>query len=119
MYAERHDVSITTATSGAATGFTPMVNGRIVAINYTLPTGSPLASTTDLTVTLEESGLAVMAATNITVSTTYYPVKAATTTAGAASTLTEVPIYAANERVKLAIAQGGNTTNGTITVVVA
>lgn len=118
-YPQTYSIAITTATGGGATGYTSVVRGRIAAIKYTKATGSPLASSTDITVTLEDSGQSVQTFTNINATAVRYPVAAANLPSGAASTITEVPIYAVYERVKAVVAQGGNTKVGTLTVVVA
>ena len=47
-----------------------------------------------------------------------YEPRKATTATGAASTLTELPIYLAGDRVKFAVAQGGNAKNGRFAVIV-
>ncbi len=118
-YAERHTVSVTTATGGGAIGYTPVITGRIAAIAYAKATGSPFASTADITVTTDISAQSVWSEANVNASETNHPVAVANLTDGSASTLTEIPIYAANERVKIAIAQGGNTKIGTFTVIIA
>lgn len=114
-FAEKHTVAITTATGGGATGYTPVVNGRISVIAYTK---TDFATTADITVTTEDSGQAVWSETNSTASKTVYPVTAGDLTNGTASTITEVPIYAVGERIKIAVAQGGNTKSGSFLVVV-
>lgn len=116
-YCERHAVSVTTTATGIATGYTPVVVGRIVAVQYSKATGG-LASTTDVTVTTEDTGQAVWSATNLNASTTVSPLVAAVLTSGAASSLSELPVYAAGERVKIAIAQGGNAKTGSFAVIV-
>ena len=119
-YAESHTVEVTTATGGDATAYTPVVTGRISAVKYTKATGTPFASTADFTITTDDTGQNVWVDSNINATETVYPVQIANlASTGAASTLTEVPVYAAGERVKITIAQGGNTTNGTFTVVIA
>jgi len=117
-YAQSHTVTVTTATGGGGTGYTPVVTGRIAAVTYTQATGG-LASTSDLTVTTEDTAQSVWSATNINATTTVHPVAAANLPSGAASSLTEVPIYACGERVKIAVAQGGNTKTGSFQVVLA
>lgn len=118
-YPQTQDIAITTSTGGAATAYSAVVRGRIAAIKYTKATGSPLASTADITVTLEDSGQTVQTFTNINATAVRYPVAAGSLPSGAASTITEVPIYAVGERVKAVVAQGGNTKVGTLSVVVA
>lgn len=117
-YAEYHVVTVTTATGGTITGYTPVVTGRVVGIVYTAATGTPLASTADFTITTETTAQSLWSESNVTASKTVNPVTAANLETGAASTLTEAPIYAARERVKIAIAQGGNTKTGVFTVIV-
>lgn len=118
-YVERHSVTIETATGGGATGFTPVVTGRVAAVVYTAATGTPYASTADFDVTAEETGLVIWSENNVTASKTVHPVTEGDLNTGTQSTLVEVPIFVANERIKIAIAQGGNTRTGTFEVVVA
>jgi len=119
-YAQSHIVEATTATGGAVSAFTPVVTGRVSAIIYTRPTGAPYASTADFTVTTEDSGQNVWVEANVNASTTVNPVIASNIAGtGAASSLTESPIYAASERIKISIADGGNTKTGSFTVIIA
>jgi len=118
-FPERHTVSVTTATGGGATAFTPAVRGRVAMVTYTAATGSPFASTADFTITTEDTLQDLWVESNITATQTIYPLTAGDLTTGTASSLTEVPINAAFERLKIVIAQGGNTTNGTFMFVVA
>ena len=115
----QHSVSVETATSGAATAYTTeVISGQIQAIKYTKPGSSPLASTADFTITTEGTGQNLWVDTNINATETVYPVVAANIAgSGAASSLTEVGVYAAQERVKIVIAQGGDTKSGTFTII--
>ena len=117
MFAERHRISVTTAADGSATAYSPPgITGRIHAIVYTKNT---FADGVDFTITLEATGESLWTDTNVNASETVYPVqKANLGGTGAASTILEVPIIAANDRVKIVIAQGGNVTNGIFTVIV-
>jgi len=117
-YAELHTVTVTTATSGAGTGYTPVVTGKIALVKYAKATGG-LASTSDLDVTTEVSAQTVWSATNINATTEQRPVAVAQLPSGVDSSLTEVPIYAAQERIQITVAQGGNTKSGAFTVIVA
>ena len=119
MYVVRHTVNITTATDGAATAYSPTVTGRIGAVIYTKDGTTPFASTADITVTAEATGEAIWTGTNVNASVTERPVAPATTTTGANSTITETPIWLANDRVKIVVAQGGNTKVGSIQIIVA
>lgn len=119
-YVQRHTVSVTTATGGGATGYTPVVTGRVTNIVYTAPTGSPYASTADFTITAEGSGIGLWTESNVTASKTVSPTQQAHDQVGAVETdPTRAPIFVANERIKIAIAQGGNTRQGSFQVIVA
>lgn len=119
-YVERHSVTIETATGGGATGFTPVVKGRVANIIYTAATGSPYASTADFTISAEGSGIGLWTESNVTASKTVSPSQPAHDQVGATTAdPARHPIFVANERVKIVIAQGGNTKAGTFEVVVA
>ena len=119
-YAERHTQTVVTATGGTATVYTPVITGRIAAVVYTKATAAvAYASTVDFTITAETSAQNIWTEANVNATETAYPVAAAKLASGAASTITESPIYVAQERVKIVLAQGGNTKRGTFTVIVA
>jgi len=114
--AELHSVDITTATGGGATGYIGPVRGIVQFITYATGT---LASTADVTITLEDSGQNLWTESNVTVADQRHPRTAADLEDGSASTLTELPIYAADERIKIVLAQGGNTKAATFKAVVS
>jgi hypothetical protein len=115
---KRQSVTVTTATGGGATEYSAVVQGTIRAIKYTKDGTAPLASTADFTITTEETGQNLWVDLNVNATETVYPVVPANiASSGAASTLTEVPVYADYERVKIVVAQGGNTKIGTFTIV--
>lgn len=109
-------LSITTATSGAYIGYTGVHNRFVHAIRYV---STDTASTADLTVTTEDTGLSVLATTNMAtdVDVTWYPRAVANTTAGAASGIAQEWIPVAGERLKFVMAQGGNAKTGTAYIV--
>jgi hypothetical protein len=119
MYVERQEVSITVDASGNGTGYTPIVTGLVRAIRYVPDGTSPYATGVDVTVTGETSGIAIVTITNAgTAAVDVYPRAAVATTANAAAlyaaggvaVLDLIPI--AGERIKIALAQGGNATTG-------
>jgi hypothetical protein len=119
MFVERHEVSITVDASGNGTGYTPVVAGFVRAIRYVPDGTSPYATGVDVTVTGDVSGIAVTTITNAGTSAIDVFPRAAT--AGitnsaalyaAAGTAVNDLIPIANEKVKIALAQGGNTTTG-------
>ena len=114
-YGERHTVTLTTNASGDATGYTPVVTGRIVSIQYVK---TDFANGIDVAVTGDQTTLAVWTGTDVNASATVYPLIAATLVGGSSSTLTEVPVMVVNERVKVVVSNGGDTKTGTFHVIV-
>jgi hypothetical protein len=120
MYAERHAVSLTTDASGDATGYTSTVTGRILSIRYVK---TDFADTVDFTITLEATGETVWTEENVTASKTVAPRQATHSTAGvaalyAATFAVNDYVVAAQDRVKIVIANGGDTKTGTFHVIV-
>jgi len=116
MYAERHTVAITTASGGTATGYTPPVSGKVISIRYVK---TDFDDTADFTITGEDTGMNIWTELNVTASKTCVPRQATHDTAGVATLYAAAGaavldhIVLAKERVKIAIAQGGNTKSGT------
>lgn len=120
MHAERHEVPITTDASGDGTSYTPEVTGRVLGIRYVK---NNYANGVDFTVTLEDTGEAVMVGTDVNASASFYPRVGVTDAAGAAATLDGTRLYrdavvAVRDRVKIVVAQGGDTKSGTFHVVI-
>ena len=121
MHVERHSITLTTAADGSATVYSPHVTGRVLGIRVVVGT---LDTGTDLTITAEATGEAIMTVANVAANTSYYPrvgVNAASD--GAAATLDGTRlmrdyVYLANDRVKIIAAQGGNVTTGTVIVII-
>lgn len=119
MYIERHEVSITTATDGSGTGYTPIVSGLVQAIRYVPDGTTPYDTGVDVTVTGDVSAIPVITVTDMgTGAANLYP-RAATVTilnaaalyaAGGTAVLDQIPV--ASERIKIVLAQGGNTKVG-------
>jgi len=123
-YAERHMVPVVTNAAGDATGYTPVVTGRIIAISYIKHGTTPYADTVDFTITSETSGQAVWAELNVVASKVAAPRQATHDTVGAAALYAAAGaavrdhIAVAQERVKIIVAQGGDTKTGTFAVIV-
>lgn len=118
MFVERHEVSITVNGSGAGTGYTPIVSGRVLAIRYVPDGTSPYDTGFDATITCDVSALPVITVTNGgTSALSLYPRAATVSVANAASLYAatfavndSVPVAA--ERIKIVIADGGASTVG-------
>lgn len=108
--------TITTDADGAATVYLgSVIRGRIVAIKYAPGT---IATGADLTITGETSGIAILTKANAGTSTVWFnplaiPHKVAD---GSAFTDFGVDIWLYRERVKVVVAEGGNTFTGTISL---
>lgn len=115
---ERHTISLTTDSGGAVTAYTlGPVNGSIVSIQYVK---TDFADGVDFTVTGETTGLAIWTGTNVNASTTVAPRQATHDTSGVASLYAaagepvEDRIAVVDERIKVAVASGGDTKTGTL-----
>jgi len=121
-YTERHAVTITTDASGDGTGYTPVVTGRIMAIHYVK---TDYAAGVDFTITAEATGETIWTESNVNASATRAPRQATHATDGTASLYAaagepvEDYIAVAEDRVKIVVAQGGDTKSGTFHVIVA
>jgi hypothetical protein len=125
MYARRFVVDITTAADGSATAYTDsVVNGRVLSIHYAKDGTTPFDNGVDFTITTETTGQNLWVETNVNAGASRAPRQATHSTAGAASlyaaggTAVEDFVYAADERVKVVIAQGGNAKLGRFHILV-
>jgi len=121
MFAERHVVTLTTDESGDATGYTPVITGRILDIIYAK---TDFADGVDFTITLEATAQALWSGTNVDTSANVAPRQPTHASDGTASLYAaggepvEDHIVAVNDRVKIVVAQGGDTKTGTFHIVV-
>jgi YD repeat-containing protein len=111
VYAERHRLTLVTDASGDAVAYTPHVLGRVLAVVYTKDGTTPFANGVDLTVTAEATAQAILALTDQNASGTFYPPWTGTRTVNE-------PVTVAGDRVKVVVAQGGDTKTGTVDVIV-
>ena len=120
-YAKRHTVTVTTIADGSATAYTPVVSGRILSVTYAK---TDYTDGVDFTITTETTAQNVWVDTNINASEAVLPRAATHDTVGAAALYAAAGtavldyVWAAQERVKIVIAQGGNVKTGTFHVVV-
>ena len=109
-------VAITTDASGNATVYLgTKIRGYLIALIYrpgTLETGA------DLTVTGESSGIPILSKLNLGTANSFLYPRALPTNANSATgplgTIPSEKIPILNERIKVVVAQGGNTLSGTI-----
>lgn len=123
MYAERHVLTLVTAANGSVTGYSPVVTGRISAIHYVKAGAGSYADTVDFAITAEATGEGLWTEANVTASKVCAPRQAVHTIAGVAAVLASGgeavrdKIALAQDRVKVAITNGGDTKTGTFHIV--
>jgi len=124
MGIEHYDISIETDGSGDGVGYFPRVEGRILTVMYAKDGTAPYAATADFTITTEATAQNVWSETDINASKTVCPRQPTHDYQGVASLYAaagepvEDYIYAANERVKVVVAQGGDTKVGKFTLII-
>jgi len=120
MAIKRHTVSLTTNGTGDATGYTPVLNGRLSQIRYVK---TDFADGIDVVVTAEATGEILWDEDNVNASATRAPRQATHDTVGVASLYAgsgepvEDKIVLAADRVKIVVANGGDTKTGTFHIV--
>lgn len=122
MHVERHAVTVTTDGSGDATAYTSAyVTGAILSVQYVK---TDYAAGVDFAITTETTAQGLWTESNVNASATRAPRQATHDTVGAAllyaagGTAQACPVYVAQERVKIVIAQGGASKVGTFYVTV-
>lgn len=124
-YVIRQSVTVTTDADGNAVAYSDLVTGLLHTIRYVKDATTPYADTVDFTITAEATGETLWAESDVTASKTVAPRQPTHSTAGAAA------LYAAagaavndhiglsKDRVKITLAQGGDTKTGTFHIVVS
>lgn len=109
-------VAITTAADGSATAYTSNIRGKIIAVQYTKASSGNFVDGVDFTITTETTLQNVWVDTNVNASEVVFPKMLNDDTAGADLTAIYDHVRVFNERVKVVVAQGGDTKTGTITI---
>jgi hypothetical protein len=118
--AKRHKVEVVTSALGAATVYTPVLSGRLAHIQYVK---GDFANGVDFTITSEATGMSLWTDTDVNASELVSPRTPTHDQAGAASlyAATGEPVedqfVLAADRVKIVIADGGDTKSGTFHIV--
>lgn len=120
MHAERYEVTIVSDASGDGTGYAPVANGRVLTIRYVK---TDYAAGVDFAITAETTGQNVWTQADVNASVTKAPRQATHSAAGAAATFDGTyPVndfmYIDDERIKIVIANAGDTKSGTFYVTV-
>jgi hypothetical protein len=126
MYVSRQAVPVTTDAGGNATAYSEVVTGRIQQITYVPDGSNPLDTGADIVVTGEASAVAIVSKLNIGTSgfsiaprqATHAVADGSALLYAAGGTAVGDKIAVAQERVKIVVAQGGNTKSGVFHVYV-
>lgn len=113
-------------TTGTATGeaFSPFFSGFVESIHYIKPGSGGFSDGVDFTITADSTSESIWTENDVNASTVRRPRAATHTTAGVASlyaaggTAVQDRIALGRDRVKVAVAQGGNGTTGTFVITV-
>lgn len=112
--------TITTAADQTATVyFGSAITGKVLAIKYE-PGSSQLATTADLTIIGETTGVPILTKVDAGVSTVWYYPRVAITEVSDGSAATDffTCVNVFKERIKLSVAQGGESKTGSMTIFV-
>jgi hypothetical protein len=113
MRLTRVSVAVTTNSSGAATAYTPALNGVVRSVRYIKPTSGGLDGGADIDIVTDKGAVVVWDKDNLAASTVIYPMIQAQSTAGVDISGFYVPIPVCDERIKITVANGGNALAGT------
>ncbi len=121
-YAERHTLTVTTDSNGDATVYSPVVTGRVLSIRYVK---TDYAAGVDFTITADVSAEGLWTETNRDSSETVAPRMPTQDAVGgdlfyeAANSEAVIDhIVLANDRVKIVVANGGDTKVGTFHIII-
>lgn len=123
MYIQRLPVTITTAVDGTGAGYVyPDAGGSVLAIRYVK---TDYANGVDFVVTDETTGQAILTVADVNASASFYPRAqvhdvadgSVMTLDGTRKATAPVPV-GAGSKVKIAVAQGGDTKTGTFHVLI-
>jgi hypothetical protein len=121
---KRYKVTVTTAADGTVTAYTPRISGEIHQIEYVKDGTNPYAAGVDFTITGEATGVNLWTQADVNASAVVAPRQPTHSQAGVASlfaaggTAVQARVALANDRVKIALAQGGNAKVGVFHVLV-
>jgi hypothetical protein len=120
MTIRRFVVPVTVDDSGDAEFYSPHIRGKIISIRYVK---SDFADGVDFTITGEISGQGIWSEEDVNASATRYPRAATHSTAGAAALYASGGTavndrIALDERIKIVVADGGDTKSGAFHITV-
>lgn len=121
MTMRRHVVSVTTASDGSATAYSPYISGKIHAIHYLK---TDFTDGVDFTITAEATAETIWTEANVNAAKACFPRGATHSNAGVAAlyasggVAVNDKIALGRDRVKIAIASGGDAKTGAFHILV-
>ena len=116
-YIQRHVVTVNTDEDGNGIGYTPAVTGKVSTIRYVKDTSNAYPDDVAVAVTAEATGETILEIADVRVDTTFAPRQVTHTTDGAPWQVLD-SICLANDRIKIAVSNGGDTKTGVFHVVI-
>lgn len=114
----RYKVTVTTASDGTVTAYTPRLAGLLHQIEYVKDGSNGYANGVDFTITGEATGINLWTESDVNASAVRAPRQPTHSQVGAAAlyasggTPVQSPIALAQDRIKIVLAQGGNAKVG-------
>lgn len=112
MKLSRFTVNVTTSALGAAVVYSPQCNGLVRTVEYIKPTSDGLDVATDVDIVADVSGAVIWTNDDLAASKVIHPLTQAQDNTGADIVGAYAPICLADERIKITVANGGNTLSG-------
>ena len=113
MKLSRFTVNVTTSALGAAVVYSPQCNGLVRTVEYVKPTSDGLDAATDIDIIADVSGAVIWTNDDLSVSKVIHPLAPAQDNRGADITGAYATICLADERIKITVADGGDSLSGT------
>jgi hypothetical protein len=112
MKLSRFTVNVTTDDQGDAVAYSPQCNGLVRTVEYVKPTSDGLDAATDIDIIADVSGAVIWTNDDLSDSKVIHPLAPAQDNTGADIVGAYAPICLADERIKITVANGGNTLSG-------
>ena len=122
-YIQRYVVTVTTDKEGDGIGYTPAVTGKVSAIHYVKDTSNAYSDGVNVLVKSEATDETILEIGDVRMSASFAPRRATHTIDGMRAYYTSPnavldSICLANDRIKIAVSNGGDTKTGTFHVVI-
>ena len=112
MRLTRVSVAVVTDELGAAVAYSPQCNGLVRTVEYVKPISDGLDAATDIDIIADVSGAVIWTNDDLAASKVIHPLAQAQDNTGADIAGAYAPICLADERIKITVANGGDTLSG-------